>query len=655
MKSLSKDEAVGKNFIILQHIKVIDFKMSVENEKEGLQESENVQNSTTNLEEATASNENEAEVNENETTANTEVEATPEEKVAKKEEIIIPEVDYTDLSQEALLDQLKTLVANYPVQLIKVQVEAVRSQFNENFNTASEASKAEFLEEGGNEIDFYYSTPLKKQFNEAYFDYKDKRNKYYKNIQTNLENNLKNRLQLIEDLKALVADSENSVSKKFAVFNEIKENWHQAGAIPRDKNNTVWNTYYHHVDRFYEIVHLDREFRDKDYKHNLEQKLMIIDRAKELVQESSINRAFRELQVLHKIWKEELGPVAKEYKDIIWDKFSELTREIHDKRQAYFAEQDAKQEENLVVRKEIITKIGELTAAPKSTHKDWQEASKQIEELHEAFKKAGRVPSEFKNTIWDEFREAERTFNRSKNEYYKQIKGGQLENLAKKKALIELAEANKESEDFEATTELMKKIQSDWKKIGHVPRKDSDKVWKQFKDACNYYFDRINNQREAANKEQEVSFEKKTAFIENIKEEALDTIEAITDKIAEWKTLGAVPYKKRAIEQKFSEVLDGLFSKLNINKKEAELLKFENRLAEIQEQNDDRLLINEKTFIKKKLDEVKGEILQLQNNLQFFKHADTSNPLVVDVHKRIAKHEDELEIWTQKWRKIKSL
>jgi len=633
--------------------------MSTDQTPDGLQESEKIENSISTPEvETTSETNNEAEIStlKEEVSAETDTAKDVEEKKAPViEKIEIPEEDYSSLSQEDLLASLKKLVANYPIQLIKDRVEKIRSQYNENFEKASEASKEAFLAEGGNEIDFYYSTPLKKQFNEAYFDYKDRRNKHYKNIQTNLENNLKVRLQLIEDLKILVADSENSVGRKFNAFNEIKENWHQAGAIPRDQNNVVWNTFYHHVDKFYEVVHLDREFRDKDYKHNLEQKLMIIDRAKELVQEASINRAFRELQVLHKIWKEEIGPVAKEYKELIWEKFSELTKEIHDKRQEYFAEQDVKQEENLVARKEIITKIGEVTAKPKESHKDWQDAGKEIEELHEAFKKTGRVPNESKNTIWDEFREAERAFNRSKNEYYKQIKGGQLENLAKKKALIDIAEANKDSEDFETTTQLMKKIQNDWKKIGHVPRRDSDKIWKQFKDACNHYFDKISGQREAANEEQEASFEKKSSFLEIIKEEAIENIEAITAKISEWKTLGAVPYKKRQIEQQFSEVLDGLFGKLNINKKEAELLKFENRLAEITAQDDERLLNNEKTFIRKKMDETKGEILQLQNNLQFFKHADKSNPLVADVYKKIEKFEDELEIWNQKWRKIKSL
>ncbi len=573
----------------------------------------------------------------------------------EKPVIEIPEEDYTTLSQEELLNSLKKLIAGYPVQLIKDQVEAIHTQFNKNFDEAAAASKSEFIAEGGNEIDFHYTTPLKREFNEAYFDYKDKRNQYYKNIQTNLENNLKTRLQLIEDLKILIADTEKTVNQKFNVFKDIKENWHQAGAIPKDKNNITWNTFYHHVDKFYEIVHLDREFRDKDFKINLEQKVKIIERAKELTQEASPTRAFRELQVLHKIWKEEIGPVAKEYKDLIWDKFSELTKNIHDKRQEYFAEQDAKQEINLTRRREIITEITAIAERNKTGHNDWQKCIKEVEALHDTFKSVGRVPNEFKNSIWDEFRAAERLFNKGKNEFYKGMKGEQLENLKKKKELIEIAEANKDSEDFEVTTPLMKKIQNDWKKIGHVPRKESDKIWKQFKDACNYYFDRIHNKKDEANKEQLENYEKKVSFIENLKNEALGDLDAITSKISEWKTLGTVPFKMRKVEEDFSKALDGLFSKLNLNKQEAELIKFETKLAELKDQDDERLIQSEKSFIKKKIDDIKGDIIQLENNLQFFKHADKSNPLVADVFKRIDKHQDELSIWQKKWNKIKSL
>ena len=600
-----------------------------------------------------------------ENTETTTIDETPETKdlentegtsVETKKEVKtveIPVEDYTVMDQETLLAALIKLVKTYPIQSIKTQVEEIRTQFNTNFDAKAAKSKEEFLEEGGNEIDFHYTTPLKRDFNEVYFDYKDKRNKHYQALKTNLETNLKNRLQIIEELKTLI-DSDQSVNRKFDAFNELKEQWHQAGSIPRDNNNVVWNTYNYHVDKFYEVVHLNREFRDLDYKHNLEQKIKILERAKELTQETSINRAFRELQVLHKIWKEEIGPVAKEYKELVWDKFSEFTREIHDRRQKHFAEQDAKQAENLVVRKDIIAKIEALTTVERSSHNQWQNAVKEVSDLHDAFKKSGRVPNEVKNTIWDEFRTAERAFNSAKNEFYKHAKSDQLDNLNKKKALIEIAESNKDSDDFEATTQLMKKIQSDWKKIGHVPRKESDKVWKQFKDACNFYFDRLSNLKEEANKLQQEAFEKKSAFIEGVKDLVVSDVETITNKISEWKTLGTVPYAKRKIEEQFSEILDSLFGQLNISKKETELMKFDNRLAEIKAQDNDRLLNDEKNFIRKKMDETKAEILQLENNLQFFKHADKSNPMVADVYKKIDKYNDDLAIWKAKWQKLKT-
>ncbi|WP_157998168.1 DUF349 domain-containing protein [Aquimarina agarivorans] len=308
-----------------------------------------------------------------------------------------------------------------------------------------------------------------------------------------------------------------------------------------------------------------------------------------------------------------------------------------------------------MARKDILVEINAITEAPKDKHQDWQKAMKLIEALHEKFKKVGRVPNEFKNSIWDEFRTAERGFNKAKNDFYKQIKGDQLDNLKKKKDLIATAEANKDSDDFEIVTPLMKRIQSEWKSIGHVPRKDSDKVWKQFKDACNYYFDRINNKKEAANAAQEEAFEKKSSFLEKLKAFEVTDLESVTSKISEWKVFGAVPYKKRKIEEEFSQILDSMFAKLNLNKKEAELIKFDNKLAEITDQNDQRVLQDEKSFIRKRMDELKGEILQLENNLQFFKHADKSNPMVADVYKKIDKFHDDLTIWKEKWQKIKSL
>jgi len=238
------------------------------------------------------------------------------------------------------------------------------------------------------------------------------------------------------------------------------------------------------------------------------------------------------------------------------------------------------------------------------------------------------------------------------------LKKDQYDNLQKKLELIKIAEDNKDSEDFETTTSLMKKIQSDWKKIGHVPRKDSDKIWKQFKSACNHYFDRFHENKNAANKDEVEALNKKTKFLEDLSSlEFTDDIEAslviIKEKIAVWKAVGRVPYNKRFIDGKFNKAIDALYGKLNMSKTDTELLKYDNKLNTMANANDTRSLDNEHNFIRKKIGDIKGEINQLENNLQFFSNVDDDNPLVKDVFKNIEKHKSDLNTWKAKLKKIK--
>ncbi len=585
--------------------------------------------------------------------------AKDSEDEAKLERHDIVKKDYHAMSKEELIKELRHLIATEKVQAIKEHVEEIKTEFNEKFNEEVEQKKDEFLADGGDIIDFYYSTPLKKEFNSVYFDYKEKRNSYYQALKKDLQANLQKRLDIIEELKGLLNMEEN-INSTYNHFKEIKEKWHNAGPIPRDKYNTVWNTYHHHTENFYDFLHLNRDFRDLDFKHNLDQKLKIIERATELAQETDVNRAFRELQILHKMWKEDLGPVAKEYREPIWEKFSALTKQIHENRQQYFKQQDAVYEQNLVVKEEIIAQIIEVGSDHPKNHAGWQQKIKEIEALRESFFKAGKVPANVNEETWSKFKGAVREFNRTKNAFYKGLKKDQFENLNKKMELIKIAEDNKDSDDFAVTTPLMKKIQSDWKKIGHVPRKDSDKIWKRFKDACNFYFDRIHAERDEANKEEMVAYERKIAHLEALKTVTLTgdvkaDLETITQNISEWKKLGRVPYKKKNIESDYNKVLDTLFDQLNMSRQETEMVKYENKLNALSNQSDDRALKNEQNFIRKKIDEVNGEIRQLENNLQFFKHAKDDNPLVKEVHKNIAKHKDTLEVWKAKLKKIKQL
>lgn len=585
--------------------------------------------------------------------------AADSEDEAKLERHDIEKKDYHSMSKEQLIKELKSLVKNEKIQAIKEHVEEIRSEFNEKFNEEVEQKKDEFLAEGGNIIDFYYSTPLKKEFNSVYFDYKEKRNSYYQNLKKDLQANLQKRLDLIEELKGLLNMEEN-INSTYNHFKDIKERWHNAGPIPRDKYNTVWNTYHHHTENFYDFLHLNRDFRDLDFKHNLDQKLKIIERATELAQETDVNRAFRELQILHKMWKEDLGPVAKEYREPIWEKFSDLTRQIHENRQQFFKDQDKIYEKNLEKKQEIIAQIIEVGSNHPKNHNGWQQKIKEIEELRESFFKAGKVPNSVNEETWSQFKEAVRNFNRNKNDFYKNLKKDQFDNLNKKMELIKIAEDNKDSDDFAVTTPLMKKIQADWKKIGHVPRKESDKIWKRFKDACNHYFDKIHAERNEANKEEAENYEKKLAHLETLKTLKLSgepeaDLKTIKENISIWKTLGRVPFKKKNIESDYNKVLDGLFAQLNLNRKETEMIKYENKINSLSNDTDDRALRNEQNFIRKKIDEVHGEIRQLENNLQFFKNAKPNNPLVMEVHKNIAKHKDTLEVWKEKLKKLKQL
>ncbi|EAQ49002.1 MULTISPECIES: DUF349 domain-containing protein [Leeuwenhoekiella] len=574
----------------------------------------------------------------------------------------IPKKDYDSLSKEELIKEFKYLLNNHKVQAIKEHVTELRAAFISQFEDEQEQAKEKFLEEGGNIIDFRYYSPLKKEFNSLYFDYRDKRNNYYKNLKKDLNANLETRNALIEELKELKNEvgGEDSINTTFEKFKDIQERWRNAGNIPRDRYNLVWNNYHHHIENFYDFLHLNREFRDKDFKENLDKKLKLIEQAEELAQEPDVNRAFKELQMLHKIWKEEVGPVSKEYREEIWEKFSAATRKIHDARQEYFKNIDKVYEENLDKKQEVIAKIETIAANPASAHNGWQKQMKEVNALREEFFKIGKVPKKENEPTWKAFKKATREFNHNKNSFYKNQKKQQYENLQKKLELVQIAEDNKDNEDIKVTIDLMKRIQADWKKIGHVPRKDSDKIWKRFKKACNHFFDRLHAEKKEVLEEEKGNLEEKNTLLEKVKNIELsgnheDDLKTIKSIIKEWKDTGRVPHSKKSIEQDFNKVLDGLFKKLDLSKKESELIKYENRVAAIADEDSNQALNKEHYFITKKIDEVKAEINQLENNLGFFQHVDDDNPLVKEVHKNIAAHKKTLEIWKAKLSKLKSL
>ena len=376
----------------------------------------------------------------------------------------VEEKDYHAMTMDELSAEIARLLQNHKIQTISKHVNEIKGEFNAKFSELLDEKKEEFIEDGGNEIDFYYTNDTKKQFNTHYKEYKQTINAYYKEREQNLKQNLDTRLEIIEDIKGLLSVEEN-MGSTYKTFKELQEKWRNAGPIPRDKYNNAWNTYHHHVERFYDFLHLNNDLRDMDFKHNYDQKLKIIERAEELALDENTNRSFRELQVLHKLWKEELGPVGKEHREVIWERFSNATKSIHDKRQAYYADMDKAHEKNLERKEEIIAKIKAIAEDKTDSHSAWQKKIKEIEALRDAFFKAGKVPLKVNESTWAKFKDAVRTFNRGKNNFYKDLKKDQYDNLKKKKDLIQIAEDNKDSDDFATVTPLMKNNQNEWKKL----------------------------------------------------------------------------------------------------------------------------------------------------------------------------------------------
>ncbi|MFM2212982.1 MAG: hypothetical protein RL427_245 [Bacteroidota bacterium] len=588
-----------------------------------------------------------------------EVNAEESEDESLKERHDIPMLDYETLSMEQLIDELAVLAVVEKVMSVKDHVEELKKAFLSKYYHFIDEKKEEFHAENPETTeDFHYHFPLKATFDQLYTQYRDKKNAHFQSLQNNLKSNLDTRLAIVEELKNLI-HSQESIPVTLKKFNDIRDRWKVAGPIPKDKYNHVWNNYHFHLENFYDILHLDREIRDLDFKHNMVQKLKIIERVEELVKEEDINKAFRELQDLHRIWKEEIGPVSRDHREEIWNRFSDLTKQMHDKREALYEKLREGETDNLNKKKEVVAQIEVLAQEKVGSHAAWQGQIEKVEALRNAFFSIGKVPAELNEDIWASFKNAVRDFNILKNSFYKDIKKDQNDNLSKKQALVAKAQELKDSTDFTTTTPLFKQIQEEWKTIGHVPRKLSDKLWTEFRAACNEYFEKLKEQKSEVNEDEVAAFENKKAYLETLRSFELSgehraDLDAIKAHIEAWKAFGKVPFSRRHIEGKFNKILDVLFEKLSASKKDNEKARYANKLDYLAS-SDTRKLDNEKVFIMRKIDEVQGEIFQLENNIQFFAKAKGDNPMVKEVLKSIERHKEELASWKDKLKQLRNL
>jgi hypothetical protein len=568
------------------------------------------------------------------------------------------QIDLSKLSIDSLINLFSDVTSSENWLKTSKQIQDITNAFEEKFLNDLNSNKKIFIDEGGNEIDFYFKPKYKEEFDQIGYDYRKKRRDHYKSQEATYRVNLEKKIAIIEEIKNLI-NVEQNINTIYNSFRALQESWYNTGPIPRADNQNIWETYKHHVERFYDFLHLNRELRDLDYKHNYKEKIKIIVQAEALQHIPDILKASHELNTLHKLWKNDLGPVAKEHSEDLWKRFQEASRVIQSKRHAYQKDMVGAMRENLVKKKSLLKEMKSLTESQLDNHKTWQNAINQHNKLREEFKKIGYVPAKESKATWQEFREIGREFMRQKNVFYKDQKKDYNQNIDLKKALIEKSKSIIESENWESLSQEMKEIQKEWRVIGFVPRKLDNKLWIEFSDVQKIFFDRLksgyqrlSSEQEAMQKEKLVQIEKLKAFtfspdIETLKEEYHNFWDT-------WKAISRLDTgDQEKINLSFSNTLiDGVKNvKLN-NKDKSEILIDLNALIL---QGDSKRLQQELNKVRTTISVLKTELIQLENNLTFFSNSSSENPLFKNVEKQIKSCQNKIDKATEVYIRLKQI
>ncbi|WP_346984184.1 DUF349 domain-containing protein [Chryseobacterium sp. POE27] len=501
-----------------------------------------------------------------------------------------------------------------------------------------EDKKHEYTDAGNAPENFSYEHPAQARFSALVNIFREKHDNYQKGQEEEQKKNLEHRQNIIERLKNLYTNSEPGTNL-FKSIREIKEDWSHAGQVAKSEFKILNNNYFHHLNQFYQMLDLNKEFLEQEYSHNLEKRQHIIERAKQLEHEPVIQKALNELQYLHKLWKEEAEPVAEEFREKTWEEFKEISNKIHERKSELSAAIETEQNENLEKKNQIIAEIKKLSEPSENpNHSYWQNSIKRVEELRSEFLKTGSVPRKLSNQNWNDFKTTLRAFNTTKNTYYKSLKGSQQSNLEEKLKLIQTAKDNQNNEEWDIAVPLFKKLQEDWKKIGHVPKSMTNKIWDEFRDACNAFFNNYRDKSNASTDNWKENYKQKKAILEDLKtvsneEGSIERIEAI--KTA-WNNIGKVPRDKISINTEFNKTLR---EKLKLNKINELELK-EEGLSENQ-------LTDKARKIKNQISDLEAEIVKLENNLAFFKNPSRENPLLRETFESIDGKKAHLETLKQ--------
>ena len=538
----------------------------------------------------------------------------------------------------------------------KEELDNLKTTFYKIHLAERDAQMKEYLA-GGGDPEKYVLLPddTEEAFKAEMQIIKEKRAKIFLQQEEEKQENLAKKLEIIEKIKEM-ATSPEEANKSYQEFKALQQEWKEIKAIPAEKANEVWKNYQLYVEQFYDLLKLNNEAREYDFKKNLEAKTKLCEAAEKLAEEPDVISAFHQLQDLHQEYRE-IGPVAKELREEIWTRFKNASTVINKKHQQHFEDLRAKEEENLANKTALCEKIEAINLKEKKQASDWEDATKAIIEIQGEWKKIGFAPQKMNVKIFERFRIANDEFFSKKAEFFKNIKSQYAENLEKKQKLVEKAKQLADSTEWKKTGDKLIQMQREWKNIGYVPRKQGDQLWKEFLGACNKFFDARNKLNAGARSEEHTNLDKKREIIAKLNELVENAGEHLQknmqDLIAEYNAVGHVPFKEKdKVYQEYHEVMDKLYKTLRSNNAKRHIHNFKNNLKNVAEKGVNAL-DNERGRLLRRYDQLRAEITTYENNLGFLNAASKKgNSLVEEMNRKVEKLKEDLKLVKEKIKAI---
>ena len=573
---------------------------------------------------------------------------TPAEEIVSEK----PVEPVQKLTKEEILAKLKEVVADVE-NVAKPEIDGLKQSFYKLHNAEQDAARKLFIENGGAAENFVPQTDcVEEEFKNIMSVIKEKRSALTAELEKQKEMNLQVKLSIIEELKELV-ESPDDANKSYTEFKKLQQQWNEVKLVPQAKVNELWKNYQLYVEKFYDLLKLNNEFREYDFKKNLEIKTHLCEAAEKLADEADVVSAFHQLQKLHQEFRD-TGPVAKELRDEIWARFKAASTTVNRRHQQHFEALKEVEQHNLDQKTVICEIIEAIDYKELTNFASWESKTQEVIALQNKWKTIGFAPQKMNVKIFERFRKACDEFFRKKGEFFKTLKEGMNENLEKKRALCEKAEALKDSTDWKATADELTKLQKEWKTIGPVAKKYSDAVWKRFISACDYFFEQKNKATSSQRSVEQENLEKKKAIIEKLNaiDDQMDTegaTQLVRDLMKEWNGVGHVPFKEKdRIYKQYHSQIDKLFERFNISASNKKLSNFKSTISSIQE-GSPQALYREREKLVRAFDNMKNELQTYENNLGFLTTSSKKgNSLLTEINRKVEKLKADIELVKEK-------